>query len=73
LCNPRDDSDAMQIPRRRLFGIGAPLCDEKEPSTFLCGSLDRAERLLSADEERHGDVREDDDVAQREYWKPARI
>ena len=56
----------MQVAGRRLLGVGAPLRDEEQQSAFRRRRLDGAERRLASDEQRHRDVREDDDVAERE-------
>jgi hypothetical protein len=56
----------MQIASCGLFSVSAALSDEKELASFLRRRLDGPERLSPADEERHGDIRENNDVAERE-------
>jgi hypothetical protein len=63
LDNARDNADAVEITRCRLFGVGAALRDEEQRPTLRRGGLDGRQGRLPAHEERHGDVGEDDDVA----------
>ncbi len=67
LNDARDDADAMQVAGRGLLGVRALLRDEEERAAVGSRRLDRVERRLPSDEQRHGDVRKDDDVAQRQY------
>jgi hypothetical protein len=73
LHDARDDADAMQVASRWLLGVSAALGDEKKQSAFCRGRFDRAKRSLASDEQRHGDIREDDDVAKRKYRETTQV
>jgi hypothetical protein len=71
LDDSRNGANAVKIPGRRFLGVGATLRDQEQQSAFGRRRLDRSERSLAANDERHGDERKYDDVAERENGEPA--
>ena len=69
LNDARDHTDTMQVAGRGFFGVGALLRHEEERAAVGGRRLDRVERRLAPDEQRHGDVRKHDDVAQRQHGR----
>ena len=59
-------ADVVEVLRLRVVDRGAPLRGEEDLLVGGHGALDRGDRLLAADEERHHHVREDHDVPQRQ-------
>jgi hypothetical protein len=49
-----------------VLGVGVTLGDQKEHRSFVPRRVDRRKGARAADEERHGDERKDDDVAERQ-------
>ena len=72
LYDARDDADAIQVSCCGFLHVGAALRHEEQHAVLARGSLDRRERCRAADEQRHRDVREDDDVAERQDGRTAR-
>ena len=64
-------ADLVDRLGRRLVVAGVLLRGEQDLLVGAHHFLERADRLLAADEERHDHVREDDDVAQRQDRKDA--
>jgi hypothetical protein len=63
------DADAVEIHRGGLLRLRVPLRYEQHEIVCSPSCLKRSERRGSPDEERHDDVREYYDVAERENGK----
>jgi hypothetical protein len=67
LENSRDHAHAMQIAGGWFIRVGISLRDEEEHPALVGGRFDRRQRAGATDQERHGDEREHNNVAQREH------
>jgi hypothetical protein len=59
-----DAADLVHVLGRRILDLRRPLGDEGDLMPAAHGLLERDDRALAADEERHDEVREEDEVPQ---------
>ena len=72
LQHGRHAADLVEVVAHRVLRVGLALCHQRDEVVLAHGLLEGGYRPLPADEERHDEVREEDEVPQRDEREDVR-